>query len=275
MANHPRLIVFTDLHGTLLDQITHSYRASLPAVRKLQSLKMPVLLCSKKTRAEVEPLWRELSLEEPYIFENGGAICFTPGRFPFEAEAARSDSKLNIIELGARIGELRAGLTEVARRLHIRVRFFADMNAKDIVEFTGLTRQQAQAAAQREYDEAFLIDEPSREHMLTTALRMKGFTVTRGERFFHLSRGSDKGKAARLLAERYRRNDAAWVTVGLGNSANDLPLLLAVDRPILIRNPDRSWDSTITQSIPGIRKTMSIGPEGWAESVEKLLTEIA
>lgn len=275
MVNHPRLIVFTDLHGTLLDQITHSHRASLPALRKLQALKMPVILCSKKTRAEVEPLWRELALEEPYIVENGGAICFTPGRFPFAAEAARSDSKLNIIELGSRIGELRAALAEVARRLHIRVRFFGDMNAKDIVEFTGLTRQQAQAAAQREYDEPFLIDEPSRERMLTTALRMKGFTVTRGERFFHLSRGSDKGKAARLLAERYRRDGGSWVTVGLGNSANDLSLLLAVDRPILIRNPDRSWDSAVTQSIPGIRKTMSIGPEGWAESVEKLLSEIA
>jgi len=275
MVNHPQLIVFTDLHGALLDQITHSYRASLPALRKLQALNMPVILCSKKTRAEVEPLWRELALQEPYIFENGGAICFTPGRFPFQDEAARSESQLGIIELGSRIGKLRAGLAEVAQRLHIRVRSFADMNAKDIAEFTGLTRQQAQAAAQREYDEPFLIEEPSRERMLTTALRMKGFTVTRGDRFFHLSRGSDKGKAARLLADLYRRDGRPWITVGLGNSANDLSLLLAVDRPILIRNPDRSWDSAVTQSIPGIRKTMSIGPEGWAESVEKLLSEIA
>jgi mannosyl-3-phosphoglycerate phosphatase len=273
-VNNTRLIVFTDLQGTLLDQTTHRYQASLPALRKLQALKMPVVLCSRKTRAEVEPLWRELALEEPYIFENGGAICFVPGRFPFYSEPARSEGKLNILELGSRIGELRAGLAEVSRRLHIRVRSFGDMNAKDVVEFTGLTRQQAQAAALREYDEPFLIDEPSRERMLTTALRMKGFTVTKGERFFHLSRGSDKGKAARLLAEMYRRDGGSWLTVGLGNSPNDLPLLLAVDRPILIRNPDRSWDSAITQSIPGIRKTMSIGPEGWAESVEKLLTEI-
>jgi mannosyl-3-phosphoglycerate phosphatase len=247
----------------------------LPALRKLQALKMPVVLCSRQTRAEIEPLWRELALEEPYIFENGGAICFMPGRVPFEDEGADAEGKLKIIELGSRIGALRAGLAEVARRLNIRVRSFAEMNAKDAAEFTGLTRQQAQAAALREYDEAFLIDEPSRERMLTTALRMKGFTVTRGERFFHLSRGSDKGKAASLLAAAYRRDGGSWLTVGLGNSANDLALLLAVDRPILIRNPDRSWDSAITQSIPGIRKTMSIGAQGWAESVEKLLSEIA
>ena len=260
MVNTRRLIVFTDLDGTLLDQNTHSYQASLPALRKLQALKMPVILCSSKTRAEVEPLWRELALEEPFIFENGGAICLTPDYFPFALDDARSDGNLNIIELGSRIGELRAGLAEAARRLHIRVRSFGDMNPKDIAELTGLTRQQAQAAAQREYDEPFLIDEPSRERMLATALRMKGFTVTRGERFFHLSRGSDKGKAARLLMELYRKDGATASPWGWAIRPSDLALLLAVDRPILIRNPDRSWDSTITQNIPGIRKTMSIGP---------------
>jgi len=269
------MIVFTDLDGTLLDQFTYSYEASLPALRKLQARKMPVILCSSKTRAEIEPLWRELTLEDPFITENGGAIYFPPGYFPFAVDNASNDTKLNTLEMGCRIGELRAGLAEVAHRLHIRVRSFGEMNSREIVELTGLSRQQAQAAAQREYDEPFLIDEPSRERILATALRMKGFTVTRGDRFFHLSRGSDKGKAARLLMDLYRNRGDFFMSVGLGNSGNDLPLLLVVERPILVRNPDRSWDSTITQNLPGIRKTMSIGPEGWAESVEKLLAEIA
>ena len=273
MVNASRLIVFTDLDGTLLDQNAHTYQASLPAVRKLQALRIPVILCSSKTRAVVEPLWRELTLEEPFIFENGGAICLTPGYFPFALDDARSDGDLDIIELGSRIGELRAGLAEAARRLHIRVRSFGDMKPKDIAELTGFTRQQSQAAAQRAYDEPFLIDEPGRERMLATALRMKGFTVTRGDRFYHLSRGSDKGKAARLLTDLYRKDGGSCIAVGLGNAAKDLPLLLAVDRPILIRNLDRSWDSAITQSIPGIRKTMRIGPDGWAEAIEKLLEE--
>jgi mannosyl-3-phosphoglycerate phosphatase len=272
--NSKRLIVFTDLDGTLLDQHTYSYAASLPALRKVQALKMPVILCSSKTRAEIEPLWRELAIEDPFIVENGGGICFTPNYFSFAVENARSDTKLNTIELGSRIEDLRAGLAEAARRLHVRVRSFGELSSKDIVDLTGLSRQQAQAAAQRVYDEPFLIDEPSRERILATALRMKGFTVTRGDRFFHLSRGSDKGKAARLLINLYGKDGASFLSVGLGNSANDLSLLRAVERPVLIRNPDRSWDSTITQNIPGIRKTMNIGPDGWAESVEKILAEI-
>jgi mannosyl-3-phosphoglycerate phosphatase len=274
--NAKRLIVFTDLEGTLLDQNTYSYAASLRALRKLQTLKMPVVLCSSKTRAEIEPVWRELSLADPFIVENGGAIYFLPDYFPEAVPDARPANKVSTLKLGTHISELRAGLAEAARRLHIRVRSFGEMSQAEIVELTGLTKQQAQAAAEREFDEPFVIEEPSRERMLATALRMRGFTVTRGDRFFHLSRGSDKGKAARLLMDLYRKEaDATLMSVGLGNSANDLALLLAVERPILIRNPDRSWDSTITQNIPGIRKTMSIGPEGWTESVEKLLAEIA
>jgi mannosyl-3-phosphoglycerate phosphatase len=275
MAQPTRLIVFTDLDGTLLDETGRLYRASLAAIRKLQSLEMPVILCSSKTRAEVEPVWRDLALQEPFIFENGGAICFSSDYFPFEVERARPEGKLSIIELGTRVGELRSGLAETAKRLHIRVRSFGDMNAKEISDLTGWTRIQAQAAALRDYDEPFLVDDPGREHMLTTALRMKGFTVTRRERFLHLSRGSDKGKAARLVAELYRRDGETWLTVGLGNSPDDLSLLLAIERPILIRNSDRMWDSVITQNLPGIRKTMRTGPEGWADSVEKLLAEIA
>jgi mannosyl-3-phosphoglycerate phosphatase len=273
--NAKRLIIFTDLDGTLLGQNTYSYRASLPALRKLQSLKMPVILCSSKTRPEIEPLWRELPLEDPFIVENGGAIYFSPDYFPATVTHAQSNNKLCVIELGSHIAELRAGLAEAARRLHVRVRSFGDMSLSEIIDLTGLTKAQAQAAAQREFDEPFLVEEPSRERMLATALRMRGFTVTKGDRFFHLSRGSDKGKAARLLMELYRKDDAGLLSVGLGNSANDLALLVGVERPILIRNPDRSWDSTITQNIPGIRKTMSIGPEGWVEAVEKLLVEIA
>jgi mannosyl-3-phosphoglycerate phosphatase len=272
--NAKRLIVFTDLDGTLLDQNTYSYRASLPALRKLQALKMPVILCSSKTQPEIEPLWRELPLDDPFIVENGGAIYFSPDYFPAAVTNAHANNKLCVIELGSHIAELRAGLAEAARRLHVRVRSFGDMGLSEIIELTGLTKAQAQAAAQREFDEPFLVEEPSRERMLATALRMRGFTVTKGDRFFHLSRGSDKGKAARLLMGMYSKDDARLMSVGLGNSANDLALLLAVERPILIRNPDRSWDSTITQNIPGIRKTMSIGPEGWAEAVDKLLEEM-
>ncbi|MFQ5841365.1 MAG: mannosyl-3-phosphoglycerate phosphatase, partial [Thermodesulfobacteriota bacterium] len=60
---------------------------------------------------------------------------------------------------------------------------------------------------------------------------------------------------------------------GLGNSANDLPLLRQVDRPISIRNPDRSYDLEIVKKLPHIERTQGIGPHGWREAVERILAD--
>ena len=68
------LIVITDLDGTLLDEKSYSYQASLPAIQRLKSAGIPLVLCSSKTYSEILPLWRELDLKDPFIVENGGAI---------------------------------------------------------------------------------------------------------------------------------------------------------------------------------------------------------
>jgi len=59
--------------------------------------------------------------------------------------------------------------------------------------------------------------------------------------------------------------------VGLGNSGNDIPLLDVVDRPILVRNADGSWDAEVLARRPDIERTREPGPRGWREAVEGIL----
>ncbi|MGH7828798.1 MAG: HAD hydrolase family protein, partial [Candidatus Binatia bacterium] len=56
------LIIITDLDGTLLDESTYSFQASLPAIQRVTSQGIPLILCSSKTRSEILPLWKELAL---------------------------------------------------------------------------------------------------------------------------------------------------------------------------------------------------------------------
>jgi mannosyl-3-phosphoglycerate phosphatase len=264
------LVVITDLDGTLLDQRTYSYEASLPVLRKLQSSNIPIVLCSSKTRSEMEPLWHELNLRDPFIVENGGAIFFLPDYFPFAVENAKVRGKFYVLELSQRLDILRPALMEASQNYHVPIRSFGDMTIPEIAELTGLSRKNAQAASEREYDEPFIVRQINYGRLFT-ALRTKGFKISQGDRFFHLSRGSDKGKATRKLMELYRRVNPSVRSVGLGDAGLDLPMLREVNTPILIRKPDRSWDSTITQNLTGIKKTMKIGPEGWSEAVEEVL----
>lgn len=268
----PRLIIITDLDGSLLDQETYSYDASLPAIEKLKSLDIPLILCSSKTRSEISLLWQELGLMDPFIAESGGAICLPPGYFPFPLQGVKPKGSFEVLELGTDVLKLHQALMETAQQFQVKIKSLSMLSPDEISALTGLTGNAASLALEREYDEPFLVEEEDGQQLFTD-LRMKGFSLTRGDRFFHLTGNHDKGKAAKILLNLYRRTSPEILTVGLGNSANDLSLFCSVDRPVLVRNPDGSWDSEVLRTIPGIERTQGIGPYGWREAVEKILAE--
>jgi len=273
MDSNAKLVVITDLDGTLLDRQTYSYEPSLNAVRRLISQKIPLVLCSSKTRAEMIPLWRELALEAPFIVENGGAICMPPDYFSSPVPGSIRRESLEILELGDPVPGLRAALADAARRCGVTVRSFSSMGPGNIARGTGLSLEASVLALQREYDEPFIVEAGNPEELFR-CLSNRGFTVSRGDRFSHLTRGSDKGKAVSRLLELYRAGGAPVFSVGLGNSANDIPLLRSVNRPVVVKCPDGSWDPEILKEIPSAHRTRGIGPQGWAETIEGILTSL-
>jgi mannosyl-3-phosphoglycerate phosphatase len=267
-----RLVIITDLDGTLLDQESYSYEAAAPAIEKLKSVGIPLILCSSKTSSEMSPLWKELSLKDPFIVENGGAIYCPARYFSFPLPAFRSKRSFKVLELGTDVRTLRQVLAEAAAHCQTTVKSFGTMSVEEISALTGLTRDQAALARKREYDEPFLIDGGDRERLFRILIG-KGLTVTHGDRFFHLLGSHGKGEAVRTLLDLYRQRDPNLVSVGLGDSTNDLPFLMQVDRPVLVRKKDGSWDAAVTAAISGIERTHTVGPQGWREAVEKILTE--
>jgi mannosyl-3-phosphoglycerate phosphatase family protein len=263
-------IVITDLDGTMLDQRTYSYEHSLPAIEKLQERQIPLILCSSKTAAEITRLWRELRLAHPFICENGGAIYLPRNYFPFPIAAVKPRSLFDVVEFGAAILDLRAALRQAACRCDVKVKSFGTMTLGEIIFRTGLTMDQAIYARQREYDEPFLIGAGAEESLLT-ALRERGFMITRGDRFYHLTAGHDKGEAVESLLNLYRRQYGSLVSVGLGNSANDLPMLRETGLAVLVRNPDSTWDAEITKHLANVERTDAIGPRGWREAIDAIL----
>ena len=66
-------VVFTDLDGTLLEHSTYSFAEAEEALDLLRSQDIPLVICTSKTRSEVEFWRRLLGNEHPFIVENGGA----------------------------------------------------------------------------------------------------------------------------------------------------------------------------------------------------------
>ena len=234
------LIIFTDLDGTLLNQDDYRYDAAVPVLEKLRAQKIPVVPVTSKTRAEVEVLREELSLTDPFIVENGSGVFVPVDDRRFVITNPQVASSYHLERLGCTYTEAREGLKGISRVLDSPLRGFGDLTVAEVREKTGLTVAEAQRAKTREFTEPFVTPQQIPAEQLKQAVQEQGFQIVVGDRFSHLiGNTAGKGKAVRWLLEQYQSADQV-VTVGLGNSPNDLGMLEVVDYPIIIPGKKRS-----------------------------------
>jgi len=266
-------LVITDLDGTLLDGETYDVRPAQPGLDALRERRVSLVLCSSKTRAEMEPLARELGLDAPLIVENGGAIVLRARMLPFLPPGGRQDGDHLVVPLGSTRDVLLAALDEVAKEAGVAVRSFSAMTPAEVAKRTGLDLEAAARALKREWDEPFVV-EPEGDRgttlRLEEAARRRGLRVTHGGRFHHLTGTSDKGLAVRMLLK-LLPDDPRGRTVGLGDAANDLPMLEAVDRPIVMPRRDGTVDAALAAALPEAERAPAPGPAGWSAAILAVL----
>jgi mannosyl-3-phosphoglycerate phosphatase len=257
-------VVYSDLDGTLLDD-RYSFRAAERGLSLLKDSGIPLVLCSSKTRAELEAYRDRMMLEYPFIPENGSAVYVPEETFGFEFDYDSRRDGLFVIELGFKAGELEAKVAELREKHGLDYKTFSDMTVEEVALESGLPVGEAMLAKQREYSVvATTMDENT-----VKVFRDAGLKVMRGGRYYCIG-GSDKGTAVRTLTKLYRRVNPDIKTVGLGDSGNDLDMLLEVDVPVLVQKPDGSYEDL---GLSGLVKADGVGPEGWSNAVAGLLEE--
>lgn len=263
-------VVFSDLDGTLLELATYSWEESRPAVERLRARGVPLVLCSSKTRAEVEHYRRELQLDAPFIVENGSAIFIPEGSFGSGESLPKPCHGCSIIELGLPAAEIRRRLAGLGAGLGLDLSGYADLPQPEIRRLTGLDEEGARRASRREYSETLLRARltPGSLRRFEEALAARGLQGAPGSRFLTVTGGgADKGEAVRRLLELYRREDPALLSVAVGDGANDAPMLSAVDLPYLVQRPDGSWAE---MEIARLARVEAVGPAGFRRVVEDL-----
>ncbi|HLP97022.1 MAG TPA: HAD-IIB family hydrolase [Sideroxyarcus sp.] len=261
----PKTIIITDVDGTLLDA-SYSHASARQALELVRARGIPLILCSSKTCAEIEVLRTRLDNTQPFIAENGGGIFIPRGYFSVPL-AAEDRGAYQLIALGTPYAEIRRIFTRLRDELQVKVRGFGDMSVAEVAALTGLSLEAAQRSMQRDFDEPFVFEgEPDRRFL--QAIEDAGLSWTEAH-IFHIMGRHDKGRAVGLLRALYEEQGDAVETIGLGDSLNDLPLLRAVEVPVLVMHDDGSHDARI--DIAGMVKTRLPGPAGWNESVLRLL----
>ncbi|ADB57654.1 HAD-IIB family hydrolase [Archaeoglobus profundus] len=243
-------IIFTDLDGTLLDK---NYRCD-KALELIKKLEVPIVFVSAKTIFEQEVFRKMLGISDPFVVEDGSAI-YAPLNY-----------------FGRRIGYRRHGydalILGVEREVilqHIKslnVKSYANMSVEEISKLTGLSLEMSELAKRREFSEVIVeADEKALKYL------KKFFNVQIGGRFIHVyGKGADKGKAVRILTELYEDLYGEVVTIGIGNSYTDIPMLREVDIPALVRNED-GWIEVDFE----VYRANGVATEGWVEVVKKFV----
>jgi mannosyl-3-phosphoglycerate phosphatase len=269
MKPNIRMVVFTDLDGSLLDHRTYSYEPALEALGLLERQRIPVVLCSSKTRAEMELLRLALRLPYPFISENGGGLFLPPRYFPSTLAKARRVGDLDVIEFGVPYWQLVEALHQAASRVGIEVRGFSDMSIEEVAEDSQLSLLEARLAKLREYDEPFRIldTRPALRRRLFDALHRRGLRCTRGGRYYHVTAVTDKGLGVRTLRQLYEQHWGKVLTVGLGDSLNDAALLREVDMPVVVQNPAAGATTRLLRQVPTATLTHAPGPRGWNQAI--------
>ncbi|NEQ53837.1 MAG: HAD-IIB family hydrolase [Leptolyngbya sp. SIO3F4] len=263
-----QLIIFTDLDGTLLNGETYDYAATVPIIQQLKSLKIPVVPVTSKTRVEVSTLRHDVGLTDPFVTENGSGIFVEVNHNPFNEPPGEQEGDYYVVDLGCPYVQARAALRVIANELRHSLLGFGDMTINRLQKYTGLSAKDAQEAKAREFSEPFITPKAVTSEQIVETVEAVGFKVVVGDRFSHLiGPEAGKGNAVKRLVSLYQSilpPDETIVTIGLGNSPNDLDMLENVDHSIVlpgVNGPhpqlsDRGWEIA-----------PSPAPQGWVEAV--------
>ena len=262
MIQNSSLWVVSDVDGTLMD---HSYDLT-PAkdtIKTLQKLSIPVILCTSKTASEVKVIRNELNLTDPYIVENGAAIY------------GESLEKVNEeIILGIKYEFLEEILNIISKEIGYQLTPLNNLTDQEATKLTGLKGNSLNLMRDRHWSMPFLNPPNFLGEKINLCCKKYKVEIFKGNRMSHLlSINSNKGKAINAL-KKYSKIQNIQI-IGLGDSPNDLPLLLNSDFKIVIPGIDGPNLSLVDQ-LKDLEFILASEPNGygWKNEINKLLNRL-
>ena len=276
-----QVVVFTDLDGTLLDHDTYSHAAADDLIKELTKHNIPIIPNTSKTYAELLPLRDSLKLDGPFVVENGAAV-YIP-KYCFDSQPAETviQGDFWVKEFVEPSKHWKNLISQLASSYAACFQLFSEMSIEDIIAITGLDSDSAMRAAERYYGEPVQwLGSEDDEIAFIKELRALGATVSKGGRFIHVSGRCDKGQALTWLAKFYRSGGKQTTkpleVIALGDGNNDISMLLAATKAVVIRPPvhsplDLSQYMEIKSKTTLSYTTKAVGPHGWVEGIQHYL----
>ena len=282
----PQIIIFTDIDNTLIqshvienNMIIHkkNYGNIKYIINKLNEKKIPLILCSSKTKAEQIKIRKDCSISDPFIVENGGAIYIPEDYFNSKIfdSIINTDIKIkkiqnfHVLEIGQSFSNISKTLNKIRKENNMDFKVFHDYSEIELVKKIGMSREDVKLMLNREYGETILEIDENHENKMIKSCKDYNLNMIKGSLYYTVSAMHDKGKAVSILKKIFQLNSKENIEfVAIGDAMNDLTMLKNVDHPFLVRNSHNQYANI---RLTNLKKAEGVGPFGWEEIVLKFL----
>ena len=259
-----KVLIFTDLDGSLLHRDTFKFDEIKDYLRQLISDGIFIIPNTSKTEKEILEFNRELGLSLPYISENGAAINgldLLNSNLPKELILSRE--KNTILKIFKNL---------VPINLKNKCNWLSEMDNKNQSLILGLKDKKLSMALDRKYTIPFIFKGTKNEkNELSGILKKENLYLQDGGRVINLTDKVNKAKSLQVFVRFYKKNYKNVKTIAVGDNYNDLDMLKTSDFPCLVFNDKFTLDEI---PINDLIITNKPSPEGWADVIKMALVKI-
>ena len=259
-----KILIFTDLDGSLLHRDTFKFDEIKEYLRQLISNGIFIIPNTSKTEKEILEFNNELGSNLPYISENGAAINgldLLNSNLPKELILSRD--KNNLINIFKK---------SVPENLQNKCKWLSEMNKKKQSLIFGLEDEKLKMALDRKYTIPFIFEGNKNEkNRLFKIVKNNGLALQEGGRVINLTDKVNKAKALQVFVRFFKKNNKEVKTIAVGDNYNDLDMLKTSDFPCLVFNDKFTLDEI---PIKNLIITNKPSPLGWADVIKMALAKI-
>ena len=260
-----KIIIFTDLDGSLLDKDTFKFDAIKDFFKELIANGIVIIPNSSKTESELSDFNKQNNLDLSFIAENGSSI-----------------NGLNKIHqnlpnkiLIARTRDIIQKIYDENINLDFKNKITPILNLKidEQQKIFGLPLDKISFATNRMYSIPIHFKGTEMEkHNFVKVVKEIGLSAQSGGRIMNICDNTNKSYAmAKALNFIKKEIDNEIVTIAVGDNENDIEMIKQADYPCLVKN--ENFDSSLI-NIDNLIKSYEPSPLGWSDVIKTALQKI-
>tara|TARA_B100000035_G_scaffold304251_1_gene303758 strand:+ start:685 stop:1569 length:885 start_codon:yes stop_codon:yes gene_type:complete len=266
------LLVFSDIDGTFISNDSFYAADNFNVAENLIRYGHLLIFNSSKTFYEIKKIQDKFNASHPFISETGSGIYC---KNLFGSSLLNQKEGYEVMFESSKAESFKSNVRVLIKEeFYNDLDIFDDMSNYEKSRLSGLFDDDLENAMKRDF--SILIKwygDDKRFIKFQSQLKRFNLNIIKGGRFCHIC-GNNKGQATKFFTDKIKNlKSKKIVTIGIGDSTNDIDMLDNVNYPCIVKSPN---NRNMTNLIKNRNLILSsrIAPEGWKECLNTVISNL-